>query len=284
MSQHVTRCHIALLQDLPSGYNSGEQYDTLSTGYMSGEAYELPEARPEPMEPTLASIDEVSAKSNEELFIVGSAQSGGVVSAIFGAENPPMERISSSSSSASIPEIAGTGHVEMTVALENLAIHKAKRAKKQVSYHVSVPMDKSPLGNDGYRELPSDTDTTSCFDSDGTYIRSEAQSSDSGAALLSHSKRRGRKGGRGSSGGRGGAGMTRGIKKARSIIRSHEDFFRVHDNKYWLVARQVILASNWSIDSNSPSHWSGLFLDLNPLHRRVYRHRWCPHRSDASVL
>jgi len=226
-------------KDLPSGYNSGEQYDTLSTGYMSGEAYELPEARPEPMEPTLASIDEVSAKSNEELFIVGSAQSGGVVSAIFGADNPQMERISSSSSSTSIPEIAGTGHVEMTVALENLAIHKAKRAKKQVSYHVSVPMDKSPLGNDGYRELPSDTDTTSCFDSDGTYIRSEAQSSDSGAALLSHSKRRGRKGGRGSSGGRGGAGMTRGIKKARSIIRSHEDFFRVHDNKYWLVARQA---------------------------------------------
>ena len=175
------------------------------------------------------------------------------------------------------------GHVEMTVALENLAIHKAKRAKKQVSYHVSVPMDKSPLGNDGYREIPSDTDTTSCFDSDGTYIRSEAQSSDSGAALLSHSKRRGRKGGR-ASGGRGGAGMSRGLKKARSIIRSHEDFFRAHDNKYWLVARQVILASDWSSDSNLPSHWSGLFLDLNPLHRRVYRHRWCPHWSDASVL
>ena len=247
MSDDVTR-HMttALLQDLPSGYNSGEQYDTLSTGYMSGEAYELPETRPEPLEPTLASIDEVSAKSNEELFIVGSVQSGGV-SAIFG-QDPQMERISSSSSSASIQEIAGAGHVEMTVALENLAIHKAKRAKKQVSYHVSVPMDKSPLGNDGYREIPSDTDTTSCFDSDGTYIRSEAQSSDSGAALLSHSKRRGRKGGR-AGGGRGSAGMTRGLKKARSIIRSHEDFFRAHDNKYWLVARQVcLLASDWSTD------------------------------------
>ena len=241
MTSRVT-CHMmtnALLQDLPSGYNSGEQYDTLSTGYMSGEAYELPETRPEPLEPTLASIDEVSAKSNEELFIVGSVQSAGVSA---------MERISSSSSSASIPEITGAGHVEMTVALENLAIHKAKRAKKQVSYHVSVPMDKSPLGNDGYREIPSDTDTTSCFDSDGTYIRSEAQSSDSGAALLSHSKRRGRKGGR-AGGGRGSAGMTRGLKKARSIIRSHEDFFRVHDNKYWLVARQVCLvASDWSTD------------------------------------
>ena len=281
MSDDVTQSHdMTLLQDLPSGYNSGEQYDTLSTGYMSGEAYELPETRPEPMEPTLASIDEVSAKSNEELFIVGSAQSN-AVSAIFG-QDPQMERISSSSSSASIPEIVA-GHVEMTVALENLAIHKAKRAKKQVSYHVSVPMDKSPLGNDGYREIPSDTDTTSCFDSDGTYIRSEAQSSDSGAALLSHSKRRGRKGGR-ASGGRGGAGMSRGLKKARSIIRSHEDFFRAHDSKYWLVARQVMLACNWSTDSNSHSHWPGLLLDLDPLDRGVYRHRVCPHRADAEVL
>ena len=31
--------------EIPSGYNSGEQYDTISTGYMSGEAYELPETR-----------------------------------------------------------------------------------------------------------------------------------------------------------------------------------------------------------------------------------------------
>ena len=211
---------------------------------MSGEAYELPETRPEPLEPTLASIDEVSAKSNEELFIMGGQSVA--VNAIYG-QDPQLERMSSSSSSASIPEChaAGAGgHVEMTTALENLAIHKAKRAKKQVSYHVSVPMDKSPLGNDGYRELPSDTDTTSCFDSDGTYIRSEAQSSDSGAALLSHSKRRGRdrKGGRG--GGRGGPGMARGLKKARHIIRSHEDFFRCHDNKYWLVARQACFWSS----------------------------------------
>merc|ERR1712227_969329 len=92
--------------------------------------------------------------------------------------------------------------VEMTGALDGLSILKNKRVKKTVSYHVSVPLDKSPLSNDGYREIPSDTDTTSCFDSDGTYIRSEAQSSDSGAALLSHSKRKGRdrKGGRGGGG------------------------------------------------------------------------------------
>ena len=101
-------------------------------------------------------------------------------------------------------------------------------------------MDKSPLGNDGYRELPSDTDTTSCFDSDGTYIRSEAQSSDSGAALLHHSKRRGRKGGRGGGGGGGrSVSLNRKLKKARHIIRSHEDFFRSHDSKQWAIARQV---------------------------------------------
>ena len=47
-------------QDLPSGYNSGEQYDTLSTGDMSGEAYELPDAR----EPVLATVEEISTSHN----------------------------------------------------------------------------------------------------------------------------------------------------------------------------------------------------------------------------
>ena len=47
-----------------------------------------------------------------------------------------------------------------------------------------------------YREVPSDTDTTSCFDSDGTYMRSEGgQSSDSGAALLVSSNRKRRRDG-----------------------------------------------------------------------------------------
>jgi len=222
-------------KDLPSGYNSGEQYDTLSTGYMSGEAYELPETRQEMLEPTLASIDEVSHKSNEELFslhVPGDVSGGQLLV-------QQMEQLSSSSSSDSIPEVGA----EMTAGkLESLAIHKTIRAKKQVSYHVSVPMDKSPLGNDGYREIPSDTDTTSCFDSDGTYIRSEAQSSDSGAALLSHSKRRGRdhrKGGRGGGGGGRNASLNRKLKKAKHVIRSHEDFFRCHDTKYWAWARMA---------------------------------------------
>ena len=219
------------MQDLPSGYNSGEQYDTISTGYMSGEAYELPETRPEPMEPTLASIDEVSAKSNEELFTIGQPSIYQENSILV-----QMEHIASSSSSASIPD-AG----EVTGALETIGIMKTKRAKKQVSYHVSVPIEKSPLGPEGYREIPSDTDTTSCFDSDGTYMRSEGQSSDSGAALLSHSGGRGRRGRERRGPGRGGgrAGLTRKIKKARHVIRSHEDFFSIHDNKFWMAARQA---------------------------------------------
>ncbi len=44
--------------EIPSGYNSGEQYDTLSTGYMSGEAYEVPESRLELHKPALDIIDE----------------------------------------------------------------------------------------------------------------------------------------------------------------------------------------------------------------------------------
>jgi hypothetical protein len=38
----------------------------MSTGYMSGEAYELPEARELLMEPTLASVQEVSGSLRSE--------------------------------------------------------------------------------------------------------------------------------------------------------------------------------------------------------------------------
>lgn len=44
--------------EIPSGYNSGEQYDTISCGYMSGEAYELPDTRMELREPNLEVIEE----------------------------------------------------------------------------------------------------------------------------------------------------------------------------------------------------------------------------------
>ena len=57
--------------EIPSGYNSGEQYDTLSTGYMSGEAYELPETRMDLHEPSLDVIDEC-------LSVNGDVAGGGV--------------------------------------------------------------------------------------------------------------------------------------------------------------------------------------------------------------
>ena len=106
--------------------------------------------------------------------------------------------------------------------------------------------------------MPSDTDTTSCFESDGTsMMRScDLQSSDSGAALLHHPSAGGSTGGSG--GGRkkrqrgaiaGGGGDPSGesgrsakrlSKKAKRLIRRHhEEFFLLHDTKYWAAARQI---------------------------------------------
>ena len=47
----------------------------MSTGYMSGEAYELPEAREPLMEPTLASVEEISGSlRSEDLFTLTHSQ------------------------------------------------------------------------------------------------------------------------------------------------------------------------------------------------------------------
>ena len=76
-------------QDLPSGYNSGEQYDTMSTGYMSGEAYELPEAREPLMEPTLASVEEISGSlRSEDLFTLTHSQVGLLLGFYWGTAVP----------------------------------------------------------------------------------------------------------------------------------------------------------------------------------------------------
>ena len=74
----------------------------------------MPETRPEPLEPTLASIAEVSAKSNEDLFSLGQTT-------FLGAQPEPVLCDQSSSSSGSIPDCVA---VEMTGALDNLAIIK----------------------------------------------------------------------------------------------------------------------------------------------------------------
>lgn len=232
-------------QDLPSGYNSGEQYDTISTGYMSGEAYELPEARAERMEPTLSIIQEMGGQAS------GGSQGGGdedIFTIAIPAppasfpENQLLVQADlmdvSSSSSSSIPE-----NLEMAQPMDPNTAHKVKR-KKQVSYCVSVPMDTSPLGGAilNYRELPSDTDTTSCVDSDGTYMRSELQSSDSGAALLNHSSTRKKKATTLHEASEPGIikGSRKRTTKKRKTNRRHDEFFLAHDSKYWEVARKAL--------------------------------------------
>jgi len=218
-------------KDLPSGYNSGEQYDTLSTGYMSGEAYELPETRSEPMEPTLASIDEISAHNNEEMFTLAMPSANSTF-----PENSLLVQMEvlDSSSSGSIPD-----NLELASVLDPVTNHKVKR-KKTVSYHVSVPIEKSSLVQDSnaYRHIPSDTDTTSCFDSDGTYMKLEGQSSDSGAALIHHGNQKKKKDRQSAE-----SGIIKGsrkrLRKAKKTIRSHEDFFMVYDSKHWVNARKM---------------------------------------------
>ena len=52
--------------EIPSGYNSGEQYDTLSAGYMSGDGgRELPETRMDLHEPSLDVIDECMSANGD---------------------------------------------------------------------------------------------------------------------------------------------------------------------------------------------------------------------------
>lgn len=163
--------------------------------------------------------------------------------------------IMESSSSSSLPK-----NMELAQVLDPITLHKLKMGKKMgkksVSYHVSVPVDKSPLGHEVKSKIPriplqgisldnhSDTDTTSCFDSDGTYMRSECQSSDSAAQLLGNKKsRRGRSRDR-ELGEERTAAIIRGNRKkvgrkAKYIIRNSSDFFDKYDNKYWALARTV---------------------------------------------
>jgi len=279
-------------QELPSGYNSGEQYDTMSTGYMSGEAYELPLAREPTMESKLSSIEEItlSNRSHDDLFKLPHAQSENNIL----VQTDVMESSSTSSIHETDEQLLPMGDTvlahkmkrkkkdfqvlipENTILLQNenmesssssslaknmdpltgldpLTLHKHKLAKKlnkkSVSYHVSVPIEKSPPGQEMkakvprtmLRECPSDTDTTSCFDSDGTYMRSECQSSDSGAMLLSTRKsKRNRSRDRDADE----AGIIRGsrkriTKKAKHIMRNSSDFFDRYDNKYWGWARSI---------------------------------------------
>ena len=166
------------VKDLPSGYNSGEQYDTMST---------------------------VVVPENSLLMQTEKKET---------------------SSLSSIPK-----KMDLAAVVDPITLNKS------VSSHVSVLIEKSPLGHDVKSKIPgnvldncSDTDTTSCFDSDGTYMRSDCQSTDSAAQLLHRSKSRQ---GRGRVRNAGDAiirgNQKRVGKKAKCIVRNSADFFDRYD-------------------------------------------------------
>ena len=76
------------------------------------------------------------------------------------------------------------------------------------------------------------------FDSDGTYMMNDGQSSDSGAALIQHFNLKTKKE-RQSSESRIIKGSRKRFRKAKNIIRSNEEFFMVYDNKHWTNARKI---------------------------------------------
>jgi len=216
--------------EIPSGYNSGEQYDTISTGYMSGEAYELPETRLELREPSLDVIEECiqplgSAVSEENIFRVPTITVGTPVH-MTNANNTiiSIEQDEAPSSTSSGAEDNGDQDNKMGLggATGNspMVNYGKKLLRKKATF--SVPIESSPLskadaveGYDessdpgmgdaptgGYRAVPSDTDT-SAFDSDPNAHLTDGRH-----------KRLGR--------------------KARKHLKNHDEtWFNSHDTKTW---------------------------------------------------
>jgi len=177
--------------EIPSGYNSGEQYDTISCGYMSGEAYELPETRMELREPALEVIEEciqplgaLNADSDENVFKMpdfsqmGTRTPDGGNSTLIDFEQGENDNSSTSS--------GGDDKAEADSILNMVAgsPYGKKHRKKPLTF--AIPIEASPLkeGDEsngiydessdagmgdaptgGYRAVPSDTDT-SAVDSD----------------------------------------------------------------------------------------------------------------------
>ena len=138
---------------IPSGYNSGEQYDTISTGYMSGEAYELPETRLELREPSLDVIEECiqplgSAVSEENIFRVPTITVGTPVH-MTNANNTiiSIEQDEAPSSTSSGAEDNGDQDNKMGLggATGNspMVNYGKKLLRKKATF--SVPIESSPL-------------------------------------------------------------------------------------------------------------------------------------------
>lgn len=232
--------------EIPSGYNSGEQYDTISTGYMSGEAYELPETRMDLREPALDVIEEClqplgAANSDEHIFMLpGSGPVGGVGNANNVVSNPGGHNVEGEdeSSSSSSSEVNGD-HVVGSVGADSIT-HASpintygKKLRKKVTTF-AIPIEATPLKDDdededeneayessdaglgdaptgGYRCVPSDTDT-SAVDSDPNAILN-----DNDSVIPAKSKKR----------------------KRNKNMRNHDEaWFMSHDTKYWAASRVI---------------------------------------------
>jgi len=214
--------------EIPSGYNSGEQYDTISTGYMSGEAYELPETRMDlHREPALDVIEECiqplnNADSDENIFrMPTSIGTPDVNPSVFIQMDQDEVDLSSTSSGA---EDKVTNEVNSA----SSPIYGKKLRKKPLTF--SVPIETCPLSKDdereiygessdngmgdaptgGYRAVPSDTDT-SAVDSDPN-------------AMDGRHKRLGRK---------------------RKNFKNHDEaWFMAHDTKKWTAIRFICFWSS----------------------------------------
>ena len=136
--------------EIPSGYNSGEQYDTISTGYMSGEAYELPDTRLELHEPSLDVIEECvqplgSAVSEENIFRVPTITVGTPVhmtntNTIFAIEQ---DEVPSSTSSGA--EDNQNDNIKDKLATTNSPILNYGKKLRKKATTFSIPIESSPL-------------------------------------------------------------------------------------------------------------------------------------------
>lgn len=250
--------------EIPSGYNSGEQYDTLSTGYMSGEAYELPETRMDlHKEPAMDVIEEClqplqasnnSAISEDNIFVLPTSTNPHHAPRILqskghdkdGAAGHDNISLSSSSGSgtmgaAGLNEITvmdGNSQVGMPGKLQvNGSMKNKLHRKKMTTFSIPMERDVDPESSDfgpgadastgGYRAVPSDTDT-SAFDSDANAMILVNQEDSAGEQILQHASIRAQN-----------KAARLAARKAKKARVHDEAWFDSHDNKSWKIARFV---------------------------------------------
>lgn len=249
--------------EIPSGYNSGEQYDTLSTGYMSGEAYELPETRMDlHREPAMDVIEEClqpltasnnSAISEDNIFVLPTSTNPHHHGPRIlqskchdkdGAAGHDNISLSSSSGSGTMGGAAGINDI---ASLEggsqpgklhvNGSMKGKLHRKKMTSFSIPIERDVDPESSDfgpgadastgGYRAVPSDTDT-SAFDSDANAMILVDREDLASEQTLQHASIRAQN-----------KAARLAARKAKKARQHDEAWFDSHDNKNWKIARFV---------------------------------------------